>query len=115
MKLCAGPLLFEPGQGWSYGTGLDVVGVLIERANGGIRLGEYFERNIFSPLGLKDFTFSIKKREDLIPRLVPLTETADAGLVDAGVGIADPRMDLGGGGLYASPVECECQLVGSPS
>jgi CubicO group peptidase (beta-lactamase class C family) len=47
------PLLFDPGQGWSYGPNLDWVGVLIRRLTNKT-LKEYFDENIFKPLGLED-------------------------------------------------------------
>ncbi|KAJ4311310.1 hypothetical protein N0V84_010515 [Fusarium piperis] len=58
------PLLFEPGSGWSYGCSLDWAGVLVERLNGGIKLGEYFKKHILDPLGLKHTTFHPLDRPD---------------------------------------------------
>jgi methyl acetate hydrolase len=50
------PLLFEPGARWQYGMGLDWTGRLIETISG-MSLEEYFQRNIFVPLGMKDTSF----------------------------------------------------------
>ncbi|KAI5360012.1 Putative beta-lactamase/transpeptidase [Septoria linicola] len=47
------PLLFEPGQGWMYGSSLDWAGVLVRRLNGNIKLSEYFNAHIWSVVGRK--------------------------------------------------------------
>ena len=52
------PLEFEPGTGWNYSVATDVLGVAVERLSG-MRLGEYFERHIFSPLGMIDTAFAV--------------------------------------------------------
>jgi CubicO group peptidase (beta-lactamase class C family) len=53
------PLTFEPGAfgHWRYSLGLDWAGKLVDRLNGGVKLGEYMEEHIFRPLGMKDTTF----------------------------------------------------------
>ncbi|KAF7561486.1 hypothetical protein G7046_g2664 [Stylonectria norvegica] len=45
------PLLFQPGEGWEYGTNLDWAGVALERTTG-VSLNEYLQKNILHPLGL---------------------------------------------------------------
>ena len=35
------PLLFEPGEGWVYSVAIDWAGLMVERVNGGVKLGEY--------------------------------------------------------------------------
>ncbi|KAI5862040.1 beta-lactamase/transpeptidase-like protein [Durotheca rogersii] len=45
------PMLFEPGEGWAYGTGLDWAGVLVEWLSG-LSLDEYMKRNLWEPLGV---------------------------------------------------------------
>ncbi len=52
------PLEFEPGTGWNYSVATDVLGISIERLSG-MRLGEYFEKHIFAPLGMTDTGFDI--------------------------------------------------------
>ena len=39
--LCLGPLLFEPGERWDYGTSTDIVGRLVEKISGQ-KLEDYF-------------------------------------------------------------------------
>lgn len=50
------PLLFEPGTNYNYGIGIDWAGILVERITGK-KLGEYFDENIFGPLGIKNTSF----------------------------------------------------------
>ncbi|KAG8530780.1 uncharacterized protein KY384_004137 [Bacidia gigantensis] len=49
------PLLYEPGTDWSYGVGIDWVGIIIERLTK-IPLNTYFQTHIFAPLGLHHIT-----------------------------------------------------------
>jgi CubicO group peptidase (beta-lactamase class C family) len=53
-----GPLLFEPGEHWHYGTGTDWVGRLVEVASGQ-SLDAYFREHIFVPLKMTDTHYSI--------------------------------------------------------
>ncbi|KAI9751892.1 MAG: hypothetical protein M4579_005849 [Chaenotheca gracillima] len=50
------PLLFEPGTSRDYGIGIDWVGIFVERITH-LSLGEYFQKNIFDPLGIKNTAF----------------------------------------------------------
>jgi len=61
------PLFFEPGTHWHYSFSHDILGRLIEVLSGKT-LGEYFEENIFTPLGMKDTFFRLPK--DKIKRMV---------------------------------------------
>ncbi len=50
------PLVFDPGEGWIYGVGVDWVGQLIEAVTSqGLEV--YCAENIFEPLNMKDTTF----------------------------------------------------------
>jgi len=57
------PLYFEPGTHWHYGFSHDILGRLIEVISG-MTLGEYFKKNIFSPLGMKDTSFKLEKKNE---------------------------------------------------
>ncbi|KAG8425905.1 hypothetical protein J3459_008597 [Metarhizium acridum] len=51
------PLLYQPGQGWAYGAGIDWAGRLVEKLSGQ-SLQEYFNQHIWKPLGASStFTF----------------------------------------------------------
>lgn len=50
------PLVFDPGERWDYGVGIDWLGLVIERVSGQ-RLDAYFQDEIFTPLGMSDTAF----------------------------------------------------------
>ncbi|KPK53531.1 MAG: hypothetical protein AMS22_07255 [Thiotrichales bacterium SG8_50] len=67
MKKLAGiPLLHQPGEKWTYGLGVDVLGRVVEVASGKT-LEEFFQERIFEPLSMKDTHFFIP--DDKMPRL----------------------------------------------
>jgi CubicO group peptidase (beta-lactamase class C family) len=67
MKKLAGiPLLHHPGEKWTYGLGVDVLGRVVEVASGQT-LEEFFQERIFEPLSMKDTHFFIP--HDKMPRL----------------------------------------------
>jgi methyl acetate hydrolase len=61
------PLLFDPGSGWEYGIGIDLVGKVIEAVTSQ-DLESYFRQHIFDPLGMHDTSFLL--RSDMAQRLV---------------------------------------------
>ena len=61
------PLLFDPGTGWEYGIGIDLVGKVIETVTGQT-LEAYFRQHIFEPLGMCDTSFLLN--DDMARRLV---------------------------------------------
>ncbi|KAK7513044.1 beta-lactamase/transpeptidase-like protein [Phyllosticta citriasiana] len=91
-----------------YSPEAEYVGLLVERVNGGIKLGEYMRRNIFEPLGIRDMTFHLEEREDMRKRQARMWQrTPDGGLqmLDNCV-MPDPVIDdFGGTGLYATVPE----------
>lgn len=98
------PLLFEPGQGWAYGSGYDAIAVLIGRLNGGINLEEYCQQHIFQPLGLKASTFMPEDHSEITARLVQcVIRTPEGKLVPHQHGSGkNPALPQGGGGLYST-------------
>ena len=52
------PLVFDPGDRWDYGIGIDWVGKAVERASGQ-SLGDFFAEHIFGPVGMKDTAFAL--------------------------------------------------------
>ena len=60
------PLIRQPGEAWLYGTGSNVLSVLIARA-AGQSLGDFMRERLFEPLGMKDTGFSVPA--DKIDRL----------------------------------------------
>lgn len=55
-RLAAQPLLFNPGERFEYGLGIDVLGYLVEVVSGK-PLDEFFRTRIFEPLGMRDTYF----------------------------------------------------------
>lgn len=101
------PLLFEPGEGWVYGVGIDWVGVAVARLNGMDTLEEYFDRYIYRPLGLSWTTFRLEKRPDIQARLIGTAERqSDGSLKDTpSRWSTDAPEDSGGAGLYSTVPE----------
>ncbi|HST85571.1 MAG TPA: serine hydrolase domain-containing protein [Kineosporiaceae bacterium] len=57
-RLAALPLIHQPGEGWMYNIGSDVVGVLIERV-AGQPFAAFLKERIFDPLGMVDTGFFV--------------------------------------------------------
>jgi CubicO group peptidase (beta-lactamase class C family) len=94
------PLEFAPGQGWNYSVATDVLGICVERLSG-MRLGEYFQQNIFAPLGMVDTAFGVADDARLVDAYQYVPGHAPK-MIDAGPGsnLAKPGLyDSGGGGL----------------
>ena len=96
------PLEFAPRQGWNYSVATDVLGIAVERLSG-MRLGEYFEKHIFSPLGMTDTAFGVASEDS--ERLVDAYQYLPGKppkMIDAGRSsklTQDGLFDSGGGGL----------------
>lgn len=99
------PLEFSPGERWNYSVSTDVLGIAVERLSG-LRLGDYFERHIFAPLGMTDTRFGVADGE--LDRLVDAYQYVPgsaAKLIDTGRDskLGQPgRFDSGGGGLVGT-------------
>jgi CubicO group peptidase (beta-lactamase class C family) len=52
------PLEFDPGTCWNYSVATDICGILVSRLSGQT-LGDYFQQNIFDPLGMVDTHFAV--------------------------------------------------------
>ncbi len=89
------PLMFHPGESFSYGPQLSLLGAIIETADASTdfsldtpprarTLGEYMNETLFTPLGMVDTMFFIQddddRRVDLLSRMseVYLTQTSVA-------------------------------------
>lgn len=106
-KLGALPLAAQPGETFLYNNGLDVAGILIERATGK-RLGAVMAERLFEPLGMKDTGFFVpeEKRDRLPPQYGP--DFANGGGLKVfgpqeGIDFtAPPQLDSGAGGLVST-------------
>lgn len=98
------PLIFEPGQGWSYGVSLDWAGVAISRLHGGITLEEYMIENIWKRVGRSaPFpNFHVAKHPEYEARLMRTAERTPSGGLKPSAGkafCAHLDDDEGGAGL----------------
>jgi CubicO group peptidase (beta-lactamase class C family) len=100
----AGPLLFEPGEQWLYGTSTDWVGRLVESVSGQ-SLEVYFRGHIFGPLGMTDTSYSVPG--DRRPRLVTVHRRQPGGTFE--VHPIQPSAVVtefsGGGGLASTAAD----------
>lgn len=101
-KLAKQPLTHQPGEKWTYGLSIDVLGYLIEIVSGQT-LAEYFQQHIFAPLGMKDTYFYLPDSHK--NRLVPLySEDKEKGLVKGTTGnlTTNPNYPIEGAKTYYS-------------
>jgi CubicO group peptidase (beta-lactamase class C family) len=56
------PLLHNPGEKWSYGINMDVLGCVVEIISE-MTFADYLQKNIFDPLGLKSIGFSVNPQD----------------------------------------------------
>ncbi|KAH8590142.1 beta-lactamase/transpeptidase-like protein [Bisporella sp. PMI_857] len=113
------PLLFEPGESWEYGSGVDWAGQMLERANN-MSLQDYMEKYIWLPLQIDDIAFRLDARPDMVWRM-PDMSLRQGGLNKFGTAL-DPtklveyspnrvwtptglRDDSGGAGGYGSVID----------
>ncbi|KFA56594.1 hypothetical protein S40293_01138 [Stachybotrys chartarum IBT 40293] len=94
------PLLFEPGEGWEYGCGVDWAGKIVERLTG-ISLEAYLHKNVWAPLGATSFTFWPDKNNSRGAELATLTrrirKTGKLAEIKQGLGINIGATDCFGG------------------
>jgi CubicO group peptidase (beta-lactamase class C family) len=113
------PLLFQPGERWSYSIAVDLQGYIIEKLSGET-LGQFLENHIFKPLKMNDTFFVVPA--DKVSRLAAVygVDAKTKQLVEALPGrtlVQDftkpPSMESGGGGLVSTAADYArfCQMV----
>ncbi len=104
-RYAALPLLFQPGSSWNYSVATDVVGRVVEVVSK-MPLDEFFEKNIFSPLGMTDTAFwAPKEKHDRLATLYRHDEATrrKAKLSNFGDSVLEkPAFLSGGGGLVST-------------
>ena len=95
------PLIFEPGERWHYGVGIDVAGLLIEAATGR-PLGEHLGETIFGPLGMADTTFDPTPEQNARRAGLHMRLPDGALLPIDPIPVMPPAL-RGGGGLVSTP------------
>lgn len=61
-KIAAVPLCFHPGEKWRYGLSADILGGIVEVVSGQT-FGQFLQKEIFEPLGMKDTGFVVPKEK----------------------------------------------------
>jgi CubicO group peptidase (beta-lactamase class C family) len=69
-RLAELPLAFQPGEGWLYDTGMNLLGVLLARA-AGASLSELMAERVTGPLGMADTTFGTPRLDRLATAYIP--------------------------------------------
>ena len=95
------PISFEPGARWQYGISTDKLGNLIEAVSGQT-LAEYFQHEIFAPLGMEDTDFNIApEKQSRVPAIQQ--RQGDGTLHETPRQAVPPVTSFsGGGGLYST-------------
>jgi methyl acetate hydrolase len=95
------PLVFDPGERWEYGIGIDWTGKAVERVSGKV-LQSYFDESLLRPLGMKDTAFKLTAERRM--RLARMHARQDNGSLEqmAFEIPQEPEFQMGGGGLYAT-------------
>ena len=103
------PLLHQPGEKWTYGLNIDLLGDLIEIWSG-MTLDEFFHKRIFEPLGMNDSYFNVPKekenrlvnlyQEDSLGHLIK--QSGEALGVDVNYPLRTKTYFSGGGGLSST-------------
>ena len=96
------PLIFDPGEQWEYGTGIDWVGQIIEKL-AGKRLGAVMQERIFAPLGMTTTAFSMTK--EMRTKLARLHQREPDGSLTPVPDFElppEPEVHMGGHGLYGT-------------
>ena len=77
------PLMHQPGAGWLYNTGSQVLGLLIERA-AGKPLETFLRERMFEPLGMADTAFSVPagRRDRLTTAYAPDPQSGELHVLD---------------------------------
>jgi CubicO group peptidase (beta-lactamase class C family) len=103
-RLAELPLEFQPGSDWTYGYGLDIAGLVIERISGQ-RLANFLRRRLFDPLGMVSTGFSVPEAK--AERLAGLYAAREGGIhrvVDGSerAALKPPYADAGSAGLVST-------------
>lgn len=102
------PLSFHPGDHFMYGTSADILGAVIEVASG-MRFGDFLEKELFEPLGMKDTGFFIpeskQERRSCTYELLSDGTLAECQTTHLGISYfmeSRPAFESGGAGLVST-------------
>ncbi|KAG6359671.1 hypothetical protein INS49_013194 [Diaporthe citri] len=113
------PLLFQPGEGWEYGVGIDWAGIALERVTGQ-KLNDYMKKSIFEPLGIKNMSMiptpemkskmAYMNHRESDGTLRPRDHLARLPAAVSSKEEAERCFNSGGGGMFAQPREY-CKIL----
>jgi CubicO group peptidase (beta-lactamase class C family) len=95
------PLMFEPGEKWAYGGGLDRVGRMVEIA-GSQSLDRYFSDHITGPLGMNDTVFALNEKQRAREARLHVREANGKLLPKPQEKPNVAKVFSGGGGIYST-------------
>ncbi|MCI4644891.1 MAG: beta-lactamase family protein [Hyphomonadaceae bacterium] len=100
------PLLYPPGEGWSYSIASDLQGVIVERISGQ-SLNAFFQARIFNPLKMEDTGFYLDpetrgRLSDISRRQQASGELRKVRSNVLGQAQSGSRFESGGSGLYST-------------
>jgi len=98
-KLAKMPLHHNPGEKYTYGEGLDVLGYFVEVISG-MPFDQFLKTRIFEPLGMNDTYFYLP--DNKASRLVPIQIPANGKWVHYPVTFLDPDYPVKGAKSYFS-------------
>lgn len=98
------PLMFDPGERWEYGIGIDWTGQMIEAVTGQT-LGAYFAEHLTGPLGMTDTAFT--PTDSMASRMSTMMARQSDGALAPMPPLTDadgpaPEFEMGGGGLLST-------------
>ncbi len=95
------PLMFEPGEKWAYGGGLDRVGRMVEIASEQ-SLDRYFSDHITGPLGMNDTVFALNEKQRAREARLHVREANGKLLPKPQEKPNVAKVFSGGGGIYST-------------
>jgi methyl acetate hydrolase len=95
------PLMFDPGERWEYGIGIDWVGRLVEEASGQ-KLDAYIAEHIAGPLGMTDTGFAVSAEQRARQAAVHQRDAGGALSPLPLETLGEREFLAGGGGLYST-------------
>jgi len=101
MEVLSTPLIFDPGDRWTYSISIDWAGLMVEAVSG-MKLDRYMKENIFEPLGMTDSGFKITPA--MRPRKAAVHVRKEGGGFTATEHELNqnPEVFQGGGALYST-------------
>jgi len=106
------PLMFQPGENWSYSSAVDIQGAIVERISGQ-KFSEFLSERIFKPLKMNDTFFTVpadkvsrlSKVYDYDARTKKLIEGTERFGQPVPTFTTPPPLESGGGGLVSSTTD----------